>query len=117
MLANIGGPKFVEMVNGQNTEYYTRLLEQMQTQVETVTQRSQWDTFLDEQFEVAKRAGHDEGITAEVTLHTVGTIEQGIMRRVEGSSKLLALTTKETTRHFSSRDVIMMTVVPQVSSS
>lgn len=109
ILANMCGPKLAEMVNGQITEYYERMLEQLKTVC-------QWDTFLDEQFEAAKSAGRDESIAAEVTLHTVSKVGQGTVRRVEGNSKLLTLTTPDrTARHFSSKDVIMMVITPQAT--
>jgi len=113
ILSNMCGPKLVEMVNGQTTEYYERMLEQLKEQLKTVTQ---WDTFLDEQFEAAKSAALDESLTAEVTLHTVKTIGQGTVRRVGGDSKLLTLTTEGMVRLFSSKDIITMVITRAVDA-
>jgi len=111
ILANMCGPKLAEMVNGQITEYYERMLEQLKTV-------SQWDTFLDEQFEEAKSAGREESLVAEVTLHGARTIGQGTVRRVGGNSKLLTLTTPDrTVRHFSSKDVSMMVITPTADAT
>jgi hypothetical protein len=107
ILVAVCGQQLAEMVNGATKEYYESIISQMKE----VTHRS-WDTFLDQKFDETKGTDHEGSVGASVALHTLNNIGIGILKRVEGTSKLLSLTDvtpdSNKTRYFSSKDIIMM---------
>ena len=121
ILSAICGPQLAELVNGEAKEYYERLLAQMQE----VTKRPPWDVFLDQKFDETKGMDHEGRLdVAMVVLSSINNIGRGVLRRVEGNSKLLTLTGngvmwdgKEVPqeRYFTSRDIIMMEFAPTPS--
>jgi hypothetical protein len=101
ILVNMCGSQLTEMVNGEAKEYYERVI----TQMKEVTQRS-WETFLDE-----KLAATADGFlaVAEVSIDSAGYLGSGVLRYVDGASKILKLTTSDgRERYFSSRDIVVM---------
>lgn len=107
ILSTICGPQLAEMVNGATKEYYESLISQMKE----VTHRA-WDAFLEPKLDAAK----DTGVTVvSVSLASNNNLAGGIIRRVEGTAKLLKLTDprpdSKTEHYFSSKDIIVMEIV------
>lgn len=105
ILSTICGPQLAEMVNGATKEYYESIIAQMKE----VTHRP-WDAFLDQKFDETKGTEHEGCLAvAAMCLHTTDDIGRGLLRHVDGDSKLLMLTNDGgRERYFSSKDIIMM---------
>lgn len=107
ILATMCGPQLAEMVNGASKEYYESIISQMKE----VTHRS-WDTFLDQKLDETKDTDHEGVAVVSVRLATINDIGGGLLKRVEGVSKLLKLTdtrlADKTECYFSSKDIILM---------
>jgi len=106
ILVSMCGPKLNEMVNGATKEYYEGLVSQMKAMASC-----EWDLFLDQKFDETKGTDHEGSIIASVTLRTVGAVVWGTLRRVDGDSSLLKLTTDDDREHyFLSKDILKVEI-------
>ena len=105
LIAGIFGQQLIDMVNGDNAKALEQMLDQLRQSADRATE---WGTFLDEKFEVAKEAGNEGVIkTAGVYLNAL-TLGPGSISRVEGESNLLKMTCNDNDRYFASRDIVVM---------
>jgi hypothetical protein len=121
ILVNTFGPKLGEMVRGDNSEQIEKMIAQIKES--SARPRSEWDTFLDEQFAAVKGTESEGTIDAQVSIAQVGPIGRGPVSRICGASELLMLSLWDAEnsikeRYFSSRDIVMMDIVrPYVQPS